>query len=108
MQKMKHVKPFDSFVNEAKLGNYKDRHNSFYWDEPNGRLVYQIPYIFPGQSESVSVDLTNVEGADRKKLYEIIKKANAAINKEVEAAEKAISKIGEDAAKEFAKVTPAT
>jgi hypothetical protein len=104
---MKHVQPFDSFVNEAKLENHKDRHNSFYWDESNGKLVYQIPYIFPNQGEPVEIDANNLEGADRKKLYDIAKKANDAINKEVEAAEKAISKIGEDAAKEFAKVVNA-
>ena len=104
---MKHLQPFESFVNEANQERFANRDNTFYWSESNGQLVYQVPYIFPGQSEAVPTDAKNIEGADRRKLYDIVKKANDAINKEVEAAQKAIAKIGEDAAADFAKAVEA-
>ncbi len=103
---MKHVQNYSDFVNEAQVERY-NKDNTFYWSSLDSKLFYQIPYIFPGQSEEVTEVSYDLEGADRRKLYDIVKKANDAMNKETEAFQKTIAKIGEDAAKEFNKVAEA-
>lgn len=100
---MKHITSFDNFVNEARIEKI-DKKNTFYWSVGDSRLVYQIPYVFPGQSEQVSIAAKNMEGKDRKKLLDIVEKANDAMNRAFEDFQKEIAKIGETAAKDFNKV----
>jgi hypothetical protein len=106
---MKKLHTFESFhkeISEAvKIENYAGRKNTFIWDGKS-KLEYQIPYIFPGGTEELPASIANdpyFEGAARIAVYEIITKANDAMNKEVEKVEVAIKKIGDDAVKAIIK-----
>jgi len=106
---MNRIHTFESYTQEvneaAKVENYAGRKNTFYWGDKG--LMYQIPYIFPGEYEDLPAGLLNnayFEGEARKSAYAIVAKANDEMNKEVEKAQVAIKKLGDDAVKEITKI----